>query len=82
MKSKLTDQHKLMAYILNKEMNYSMTAIGVLMKVSQSTISNAIKEVDFRRTVSNLKAELAEAKSALVELGYNEPTILPPNPNK
>lgn len=81
MKQKMTDKHKLMAYLLNKEMGYSMTAIAQLMKVAQSTISLSIKEVEFRKTISNLETELYEAKQALLKLGYAEPIILPPNSN-
>lgn len=82
MQLKMTDKHKLMAYILNKELGYSMVSIAQLMQVSQSTISNAIKEVEFRRQISNLEKELDEAKSTLRELGYVQQNILPPNPNQ
>lgn len=78
MRLKMTDKHKLMAYLLNKEMGYSMGDIGKLMKVAQSTISNSIKEVDFRKNITNLEKALTEAKESLIELGYNAPMILPP----
>lgn len=81
MKQKMTDKHKLMAYLLNKEMGYSMTSIAQLMQVTQATISTSIKEVVFRRRISNLENELYEAKKSLLALGYSEPTILPPNFN-
>lgn len=82
MQAKMTDKHKLMAYLLNKDMGYSMVKIGQLMGVAQSTISNAVKEVEFRRAISNLEAELNQAKMELQSLGYVEPTILPYNSSK
>lgn len=67
MQSKLTDLQKRMAYVLNKDINfgYSMSSIGELMGVSQSTISNAIKQVDYLRQITNLEMELEEAKRQL-----------------
>lgn len=78
---KMTDKHKLMAYLLNKEMGYTMTDIAKLMKVAQSTISNAIKETELRRKISNLEYELQEAKKELLNLGYEAPMVLPFNNN-
>lgn len=74
MQAKLSEMEKRMAYVLNKDMNYgySMTKIGNMMGVSQSTISNAIKEVDYLRKINNLEAELNEAKRQL-QLQYNAP---------
>lgn len=67
MQAKLTDLEKRMAYVLNKDINfgYSMSSIGKLMGVSQSTISNAIKQVDYLRQITNLEMELEEAKRQL-----------------
>lgn len=79
MRGKMTDKHKLMAYLLNKDMGYSMAKIGNLMGVAQSTISNAIKEVDYRKHIQNLENELNQTKNELKRLGYIEPIILPPN---
>lgn len=81
MQRKMTDKHKLMAYLLNKEMGYSMTAIAQLMQVAQSTISISVREVEFRRTISNLENQLSKTKDELIQLGYKEPVILPPNSN-
>lgn len=75
----MTDKHKLMAYLLNKEMGYSMTDIAKLMKVAQSTISNSIKEIEFRKKISNLEYQLQETKKELLALGYNTPMVLPFN---
>lgn len=79
MKQKMTTKHKFMAYLLNKDMGYSMTSIAKLMKVSQSTISTSIQCVEYMRKIYNLEKELFEAKQSLIKLGYIEPKILPPN---
>ena len=61
MKQKMTTKHKFMAYLLNKDMGYSMTSIAKLMKVSQSTISTSIQCVEYMRKIYNLEKELFEA---------------------
>lgn len=73
--AKMSDKHKVMAYVLNKEMGYTQTAIATLMKVSQSTVANMCKEVSFRVTISNLEHELQEARWLIQEQG-----LLPSNP--
>lgn len=69
MKAKLTNKQKQMAYILNKDedFGFSMGKIGDLFGTSQSTISNAIKDINHQQEVNNLKQELAEAKRYLIE---------------
>lgn len=75
----MTEKHKVMAYILNKEMGYTMSNIAELMKVSQSTISIAIKDVTYRLQIQNLERELIEARRSLQTLGYKEQQIIPFN---
>ena len=67
MKQKMTDKHKLAAFVLNTDddFKYSMTDIATLMKVSQSTISNSIKEVRYKQTISNLQKELEATKAEI-----------------
>ncbi|MCI8775859.1 MAG: hypothetical protein HFK00_00500 [Oscillospiraceae bacterium] len=69
MKSKLTNKQKQMAYVLNKDddFGFSMEKIGILFGTSQSTISNAIKEINHQKEVNNLKQELADIKKYLIE---------------
>ena len=69
--SKMTDRHKVMAYVLNKEFGYRQSAIAQLMQVAQSTIANAVKEVSFQ----DLEKELQEARYQLEQQG-----ILPEKP--
>lgn len=73
---KMTERHKAMAYVLNREFGYSMVDIGKLMKVSQSTISSAIKDFEYQRLIKNLEEELRNARIELKALGYNPPDIL------
>ena len=73
--SKMTDRHKVMAYVLNKEFGYRQSAIAQLMQVAQSTIANAVKEVSFRLTIQDLEKELQEARYHLEQQG-----ILPEKP--
>lgn len=80
MKSKMTTKHKAMAYVLNKDMGYTMNAIANLMNVAQSTVSKGIRDFEVERTMSNLIVELEQAKKDLYSLGYNQnpSTIVPP----
>lgn len=75
MKKALSEKHKAMAYILNKEMGYTMTKIGELMNVSQSTISNGIKDITHMIAIRNLEVELAEARQLIAQRGIPEPEI-------
>lgn len=70
--AKMTDKHKMTAYILNKELGYSMTSIAILMKVSQSTISSAIKDISYRIKIQDLTNELEIVKRELCQLGYEQ----------
>lgn len=80
MKSKMTTKHKAMAYILNKDMGYTMNSISDLMKVSQSTISKGIKDFELEMTIKNLTNQLEQAKNELYILGYRQDPreIIPP----
>ena len=69
--AKMSDRHKLMAFVLHKEFGYRQGAIGQLMQVSQSTIANAVKEVSFRMTIQNLERELQETRYLLQEQGIH-----------
>lgn len=73
MQRKMSREHAIMAYVLNDHFRYSQAAIAQLMKVSQSTISNAIREVSYWRTIQNLQQELQEAHQQLIALGIQEP---------
>ncbi len=59
---KMTERHKAMAYVLNREFGYPMTAIATLMGVAQSTISSAIKDFEYQRLIRNLEQELNNLK--------------------
>lgn len=73
---KMTERHKAMAYVLNKEFGYTMEKIGKLMEVSQSTISSAIKDFEYQRVIRNLEQELINAREELKGLGYNAPGVI------
>lgn len=73
---KMTERHKAMAYILNREFGYSMSSIAKLMNVAQSTISAAIKDFEYQRVIKNLEYELANARKELRELGYTPPDVI------
>lgn len=68
MRSKLNDKQKMMAYILNRDedMRYSQRKIGDLMGVSSSTISNAVKEMEYRKTIQSLENELQETRAMMI----------------
>ena len=73
---KMTERHKAMAYVLNREFGYPMTAIATLMGVAQSTISSAIKDFEYQRLIRNLEQELKNARIELNKLGYNPPDVI------
>lgn len=63
--AKMTEKHKMIAYVLNKEMGYTQDAIATLMKISQSTVASMCKEVSLRIKINNLERELQEARYLL-----------------
>ena len=67
--TKISDKHKTIAYVLNKEMGYTQTSIANLMKVSQSTVANMCKEISFRIKINNLERELQEARITIQQNG-------------
>lgn len=73
---KMTERHKAMAYVLNREFGYPMTRIANLMKVSQSTISSAIKDFEYQKVIRNLEQELQNAREELNALGYTPPDVI------
>ena len=70
--AKMSDKHKLMAYLLFKEFGYKQANIAVLMQVSQSTIATAVKEVRFRMKITDLEKQLADTRALLLQQGYRE----------
>lgn len=60
--AKLSKKKKYMAYILHDddEFGYPQKKIAYLMGVSQSTISNAVKEMRYEVEIHGLKKELVE----------------------
>ena len=58
--AKMSKKKKYMAYILHVdgEFGYTQKKIAALMDVSQSTISNAVKEMRYEAEIYGLKKEL------------------------
>ena len=71
---RLTIKHSAIAYILNREMGYTQSAIAKLMGVSQWTVSNIINEFDYQREIRNLQKDLDDAR-AIIE----KQNLLPQN---
>lgn len=69
--AKMTKKHKMIAYLLNKDedFGYSQEKIATLMGVSQSTISNAVKEIEYLRRIINLEKALSQARMELIQQG-------------
>ena len=61
----LTIKHSAIAYILNREMGYTQSAIAKLMGVSQGTVSNMIKEFEYQREIRNLQKDLDDARAII-----------------
>lgn len=66
----MSSKKKYMAYVLNKdpELGYSQSDIAKLMKVTQSTIHNAIKDVKYEVEIRDLTCQLEEARKKIIEL--------------
>ena len=62
---RLTIKHSAIAYILNREMGYTQSAIAKLMGVSQGTVSNMIKEFEYQREIRNLPKDLDDARAII-----------------
>ena len=60
---RLTIKHSAIAYILNREMGYTQSAIAKLMGVSQGTVSNMIKEFEYQ--IRNLQKDLDDARAII-----------------
>ena len=88
MKTKMTDKHKLMAYVLttdvdlNKNHNITQKEIAKLFNVSQSTIATAIKEAKMRIEIDNLIKELSKVKGEVLKLDNIKTFQLPDNIDK
>jgi len=67
MAKKKTPKRKFIAYILYKDSDfgYKMKKIAKFLDVSQSTISNWVKEVKYEVEIHGLKKELKKAKKFL-----------------
>ena len=80
MQRKMTDKKKLMAYVLltDPEFNCTQKQIAPILGVSQSTVSAAVKEVELRKTIHDLRNELAAVKQEAIDQGYSHPYSLPP----
>lgn len=76
--AKMTKKHKMIAYLLNKDedFGYSQEKIATLMGVSQSTISNAVKEIEYLRRIINLEKALSQARMELIQQGVL-PSVFP-----
>lgn len=77
MRKVLNDKQKLMAYVLNTDADLNangritQSKIGDLLKVSQSTVAQAIKDVRHKLEVNSLQNELFETKRELIEARNN-----------
>lgn len=83
MKKKMSENHKLMAYVLstdadiNQTKNITQTAIANLFGVSQSTVAQAIKEAKLRVRIHELEQQLSPVKEELLQLDGIETLELP-----
>lgn len=78
---KMSEKHKLAAYLLNEELGYSQKKIGKLMDVSQGCVSMAVKDARHLVKEKQLQRELAEVRRELVAQGYRKQDaelLLPP----
>lgn len=77
----MSDKKKLMAFVLNKDSDFdcSMSKIGNLFNVSQSTVSSAIKEIGYKKQIMDLEDEIKETRKQLIEQNFqNQNRLLSP----
>lgn len=85
MKAKMTDKHKLMAYVLstdddlNKNKNITQSEIASILGVTQSTVAQSIKEAKLRIRINELENELSEIKGEVLQLDGIDVLSLPGN---
>lgn len=85
MKQKMTDKHKLMAYVLstdadlNRDKNITQEDISDLFGVSQPTVAQGIKEAKLRLRINELEGELSELKGEVLQLEKIDMLELPAN---
>ena len=82
MKKKLTEKHKMLAYIMKNDpdisynKNITQKEIADLFGVSQSTISQGIKDMGQKIQINNLQKQVAslkgEALNMIKKLPFNE----------
>ena len=85
MKQKMSEKHKLMAYVLSTDAdlhinkNVTQSEIANILGVSQSTVAQSIKEVKFRRRIDELEKELSQVKKEVIKLQVVDTLQLPEN---
>lgn len=85
MKQKMTDKHKLMAYVLstdadlNRDKNITQEDISNLFGVSQPTVAQGIKEAKLKLRINELEGELSELKGEVLQLEKIDMLELPAN---
>ena len=85
MKKKMSDKHKLMAYVLstdadlNSEKNITQGDIANLFGTSQSSVSQGIKEAKLKLKINELEKELSVVKGEVLELDGINALELPDN---
>lgn len=75
MKRILSDREMALCYVLNEEFGRSQKKIADFMDISQSSVSNAIREFKHRMRVESLERELDDARRQLELNGLKQ---LPP----
>lgn len=85
MRKKMTDKHKLMAYVLstdaelNEEKNITQREIADIFGVSQSAVAQGIKEAKLRLRINELEQELSQIKGEVMQLEGIDALALPQN---
>jgi len=78
--AKMTLKHKLMAYVLTQDadFSYSQNEVAKLLNISQSRISESVKDIKYQMTIRNLEKEIENTKNKLMQheaISLNEPEI-------
>lgn len=83
MRKKMNDKQKLMAYVLNTDVdlnrnkNITQAEIANIFRVSQPTVAQGIKEAKYRVAINELQQELSYVKNEIMQMDEAKTLELP-----
>ena len=75
---KIDKEHAMLAFVLHECFHYTQEKIAQLMGISQSTVSNIIKEIRYQKQIYDLEQEIEITKQKLAAIGYTDQLLSSP----